>query len=103
MSMLIALAAGRRHWVGRRAERDSLGHRSDRERQCAVVDWRDVVAIACGDWHSVGLLADGTAVAAGGGPACDVSDWRDVTNVAAGSHHTLALLDDRSVATCGDF
>ena len=45
--------------------------------QCDVGAWRDIVAVAAGSTHSLGLRADGT-VASAGNPAdgrCDVSAW----------------------------
>ena len=63
---------------------------------CGVSGWSDVVAIACGNCHTVGVKADGTVVAVGEyededevededeyeeehdyGP-CDVSSWTDI-------------------------
>ena len=48
--------------------------------QCDVESWTDVVAIAVGDWHTVGLRADGTVVACGsnGYGQRNVSDWTDI-------------------------
>ena len=48
--------------------------------QCDMESWTDVVAIAVGDWHTVGLRADGTVVAAGYNKdgQCDVAGWTDI-------------------------
>src|SRR5207249_5792610 len=73
----------------------------------------NVVAIACGEAHSLALKADGTVVdwgaflVSGGAGDAHVSVNRyphDLTNViaiAAGSTHSLALKDDGSVIAWG--
>ena len=50
----------------------------NREGQCNVSDWRDVVAIAYSGDRTVGLHADGTVVATGKNDSgqCNVSDWK---------------------------
>ena len=63
------------------------------EGACAVEGWRERAALACGDWHSVGVCADGTAVATGINRRgqCAVSDWTGLTGIAAGYLHTLGV------------
>ncbi|MEH7413691.1 RCC1 domain-containing protein, partial [Neobacillus drentensis] len=48
--------------------------------QCNVCDWRDIVAIAAGCSHTIGLKSDGTVVAVGDNEygQCDVSGWRGI-------------------------
>ena len=48
--------------------------------QCNVSDWRDIVAIAAGCAHTVGLKLDGTVVAVGDNEygQCDVSGWSGI-------------------------
>ena len=48
--------------------------------QCDVSDWTDIVAIAAGEYHTVGLCLDGTVVATGRNNEgeCDVSDWNNI-------------------------
>ena len=48
--------------------------------QCDVSAWKDIVAISANGFHTVGLKADGTAVAVGmnGYGECDVGDWKDI-------------------------
>ena len=43
-------------------------------------DWENIVAIASGGQHVIGLKADGTVVAVGDNNfgQCDVSDWKDI-------------------------
>ena len=47
---------------------------------CDVSDWKDIVAIAAGDVHTVGLKADGMVVAVGWNEygQYDVSAWKDI-------------------------
>lgn len=49
-----------------------------------ITGWTDIVAIAAGGMHAVGLKSDGTVVAAGDseGSQCNVGDWRNITSIA---------------------
>ena len=77
--------------------------------QCNVSDWKDIVAIAAGSVHTVGLRGDGTVVATEfiGGPIyyncgqCNVSDWKDIVAIAAGEVHTVGLKADGTVVAVG--
>ena len=53
------------------------------ERQCDVGAWSEMVALGCGDWHSVGIRSDGRALAVGNNRwgQCKVSGWQGVANV----------------------
>ena len=59
--------------------------------------------MAAGSYHSIGLKADGTVVAAGRSEAgqCDVSQWRDIVAIAAGTAHTVGLRADGGVVATG--
>ena len=52
--------------------------------------------LAAGDRHTVGLMTDGTAVAAGwnGFGQCNVSGWTDILQIAAGAWHTVGAKAD---------
>ena len=67
-------------------------------------DWTNIVAIAAGGGHTVGVKSDGTVVAAGYNrdDECDVSGWRDIVVVAAGRYHTVGLKSDGTVVATGD-
>ena len=71
--------------------------------RCDVSGWTDVVAVAAGFFHSLGLKADGSVVAAGSNTygRCDVSAWTDIVAVAAGANHSIGLKADGSVVTTG--
>ena len=62
-----------------------------------------IVGIAAGDFHSVGVRADGSVVACGndGFRQCDVSGWHDAVAVAAGASHTVCLRADGAALACG--
>ena len=55
--------------------------------QCDVADWRDIVAVSAGDYHTVGLKSDGTVVATKYTGVrmlyfgrCDVAGWKLFNN-----------------------
>jgi alpha-tubulin suppressor-like RCC1 family protein len=107
-----ALAAGRRHSVGRRRDGTVVAVGNDAAGECRVGRWEDVVAVAAGNVHTaantgrshtVGLRSDGTVLATGwnGDGQCDVAAWRDVTAVAAGWRRTIGLLANGTVTSPG--
>ncbi len=63
-----------------------------------------LVAIASGGWHNLGLCANGTVVAWGGGDAgqCKVpAGLSNALAIAAGGYHSLAIRADGTVAAWG--
>ncbi|MCI7266181.1 MAG: hypothetical protein MR545_02975, partial [Veillonellaceae bacterium] len=60
--------------------------------------WTDIVAIAAGYEHTVGLKADGTCVAT----AFKVTGWTDIFAIDAGERHTLGLKTDGTCVATGD-
>ena len=73
-----------------------------------IATWRDIVQVAAGRYHTLGLRADGTVVAStpayGEFPAaCDVSSWRDIVAICAGSSFSVGLRRDGTVVVAGDF
>ncbi|SOR76664.1 delta-60 repeat domain protein [Streptomyces chartreusis NRRL 3882] len=107
-----ALAAGRRHSVGRRWDGTVLAVGNTAAAECRVERWEDVVAVAVGNVHTatntgrshtVGLRSDGTVLATGWNAdgQCDVAGWRGVTAVAAGWRRTLGLLANGRVLAVG--
>lgn len=59
--------------------------------------------LAVGFYHTVGLKADGTVVAAGRNDEgqCDVGGWTGVVALACADYNTLALLSDGTVLSTG--
>jgi alpha-tubulin suppressor-like RCC1 family protein len=72
--------------------------------QCDVGGWTDIIQVAAGYWHTVGLKSDGTVVAVGYNyyGQCDVGGWTDIIQVAAGGYHTVGLKSDGTVVAVGD-
>ena len=66
--------------------------------------WQDIVAVALGECHTVGLKSDGTVVATGSNRdgQCDVNDWTDIIAIAVGNYHTIGLKVDGTVVTAGN-
>lgn len=48
--------------------------------QCNVNDWRDIVSVAAGCAHTLGLKSDGTVVVVGDNKygQCDVNGWHGI-------------------------
>ena len=72
-------------------------------KQCDVSSWTDIVAVACGLYHTVGLKKDGTVVATGQWVynQCNVSSWKDIVAVSAWWQHTVGLKKDGTVVATG--
>ena len=60
--------------------------------------------IAAGDYHTVALKSDGTAVATGNNDhgQCNVLKWTDLVAVSAGNSHTVGLKSDGTVVAVGN-
>ena len=61
--------------------------------------WKNIVQIAAGSWHTVGLRVDGTVVATGYNEygQFNVSGWSDIVAIDAGDWATVGLKRDGSV------
>ena len=73
---------------------------------CNVSAWGSIVSVACGDYHTAGLLSDGRCVAVGVQSGYDwgqrnVTGWRNIVAVACGSGHTVGLKSDGTVVAVG--
>lgn len=71
--------------------------------QCNVGRWRDIVAVSCGPFFTVGLKANGRVVACGRNShgQCNTWQWDDVVEISAGARHTVALKSDGTVVAAG--
>jgi len=89
---------------GREYSEDNHGQRDTSE-------WEDIVEVAAGAYHTVGLKVDGTVVATDfiadvhhgyyyG--QCDVTEWTDIISIAAGAFYTVGLKSDGTVIATGD-
>lgn len=71
-------------------------------READVVNsWEDIIEVAVGCYHIVGLKADGTVVATGGGRECDVSGWTDIVDISTGMMYTVGLNRNGTVVATG--
>ncbi len=71
---------------------------------CNIFDWRNVCKVSCGDWHTVGLLEDGTAVACGSNVNGQCTFPRlaeGIVDVSCGRFHTALLLENGKVLIAG--
>ena len=70
-----------------------------------VFNWKGIVAIAAGNYHTVGLQSDGTVVACGRNEKkqCETGSWRDIVIVTAGDEYTIGLRADGTVVATGDY
>jgi len=68
-----------------------------------IGDWTDIVQIAAGFEHTVGLRTDGTVVAVGVNEdgRCNVSGWTDIVQVSAGYYHTVGFQANGTVVAVG--
>lgn len=68
-----------------------------------ISDWSEIVSIAVGYSHVVGLKNDGTVVARGSNKygQLNVSNWTDIIKIAAGQSYTVGLKSDGTVVFTG--
>ena len=100
---IMAIAAGHAHTVVLYADGTVAAVGSNRDKECELDGWRDIVAISAGRYHTVGLKKDGTVVLAGNcfGNQKDVEEWKDIVSIATGTFHTVGLKKDGTVVTAG--
>jgi alpha-tubulin suppressor-like RCC1 family protein len=70
-----------------------------------VTDWTDIVAIAAGGSHTVGLKSDGTCVATSHylDYISGVTNWTDIVAISAGGSHTVGLKSDGTCVATGSY
>jgi len=68
-----------------------------------VKNWRNIIEIAAGATHTIGLKSDGTVVATGCNDygECNVKGWHGIVAVSAGGSHTVGLKFDGTVVATG--
>ena len=71
---------------------------------CDVSNWTDIVQVACGYKHTVGLKADGTVVAVGSNykKQCNVTNWTDIESIYATDWLTVGLKKDGRIVYTGE-
>jgi len=72
---------------------------------CRVEDWKDVVQVAAGVDHTLGLKADGTLYYAGTDERhrAQAEAWTDIVQIDAGNGYSIALKKDGSVVMAGAY
>lgn len=89
------IAAGRCHTVGLKSDGTVVAVGRNKEGECNVSGWRDIVAVTAGNVHmatntgnahTIGLKSDSTVTAVGWNKhdQCDVNEWHNIESVAAG-------------------
>lgn len=72
---------------------------------CDVFSWREICAVACGHYYTMGLKKDGTVVVTGDNDVAQakggISLWRDIVSVAGGDRHAVGLKKDGTVEAVG--
>ena len=69
-----------------------------------MATWTDIISVAAGESHVVGLKSDGTVVATGDNwcGMCNVQKWKDIVSIKAYDHHTVGLKADGTVVAVGN-
>lgn len=84
----------------------SFGDWGDDSGRGSINGWEDIVSVAAGNFHTVGLVSDGTVLSTRVTEKYDegqdeVSDWNDIVEVDAGFAHTVGLKKDGTVVATG--
>ena len=97
------ISAGQTHTVALKSDGAVVASGENKNGECDVSKWADIVAIGAGGVHTVGLKSNGTVVATGfnGDNRCNVSKWTDIVAVSAGRCHTVGLKSDGTVVDTG--
>lgn len=71
--------------------------------QCDVLPWNNIIDIAAGYYHTLGLRKDGTVVAVGDNKhgECNVSEWTNIKAIAVGPTHSVGVRSDGTVIATG--
>lgn len=77
------------------------------DKQRDVAEWRDIIAISSGMYHTVGLRVDGTVTYTNYPskfcyPQDGVVDWKNIVAISAGRDHTIGLQSDGSIIAIGN-
>ena len=82
-----------------------VGGCSDPRFSSYIMNWTDIMAIASGSTHIVGLRSNGTVVAIWDDRynfgQCNTDGWRNIIAIAAGMDHTVGLKADGTVVAVG--
>ena len=79
-------------------------HGRDRLIECDVGNWRDIVSVAVGWLHTIGLQKDGTVVANGDNfyeQCAEIWRWRDIVAVTVRNWNIVGLKRGGTVVVVG--
>ena len=134
-SDIIAIAAGDRHVVGltknntvmaaglnnsleyytEEIDKGTIHHKRKTEKKitgkykgggaCATNQFANIIAVAAGSRHTVGLTKIGTVIACGRNEykQCNTDEWRDIVMIAASDDYTLGIKADGTVVATGNY
>jgi tetratricopeptide (TPR) repeat protein len=99
----VCISTGNQYTVALKTDGTVVAVGRNKEGQCNISGWRDIVAVSAGSWYTVGLKADGTVVAVGQNDCgqCNVSGWRDIVAISTGYDNTVGLKADGTVVAVG--
>lgn len=74
-------------------------HSQTNPRRRGVDTWKNIVSVAAGDEHVLGLKEDGTVVAEGSASEnqCNTANWSNIIAISAGARHSAGLTADGTV------
>ena len=93
------VAAGDGHIAAVKSDGTVVATGNNRNGQCNVETWTDIVAVLAEDYTTIGLKADGTVVVAG---SMGSVSWTDIVAISRGYEHTVGLKADGTVVAGGD-
>ena len=103
-------APGKGHTVGLRSDGKVVAVGDNSYNQCEVGEWENVIAIAAGDWFTVGLCKGGKVVITQPDQdkakdlyldACNVANWTKIVSIAAGGGSVLGMHENGNVEAAG--
>lgn len=96
---IVAVECSSSHTVGLRSNGTVIATGNNKDKQCDVDDWTDIVAISA-DEITVGLRADGTVVTTD--PETDVSSWTDIVYISTDDDCVIGVKADGTVLHIGN-
>lgn len=107
------ISVGNEHVVGVEDTGTVCAEGSNLNGQCNVRSWSNIISVAAGWYHTVGLKADGAVVAVCNlkteldgryyNKQCDVEQWSDIVQIDAYGNYTVGLKRDGTVVVTGEY
>ena len=97
---------GRGHIVALKDDGTVVAIGDNQYSQCEVSDWKNIVSISAGAYHTVGLTSDGYVYTSQSDKefpesVAEIKTWTDIVAVSAGYGFTLGLKADGTVVAAG--